>query len=72
MRKNVPPDEYLQGYVQTYLKEEVIQEGLTRNLGSFSRFLETASFSQGQLLNITEVARECRIKRKLAESYFAH
>ena len=39
-RKNVSPDEYLQGYVQTYLKEEVIQEGLTRNLGSFSRFLE--------------------------------
>ena len=68
--KNVPPDEYLQGYVQTYLKEEVIQEGLTRNLGSFSRFLEAASFSQGQLLNITEVARECQIKRKLAESYF--
>ena len=69
-RKNVPPDEYLQSYVQTYLKEEVIQEGLTRNLGSFSRFLEAASFSQGQLLNITEVARECQIKRKLAESYF--
>jgi uncharacterized protein len=43
---------------------------LTRNLGSFSRFLEAASFSQGQLLNITEVVRECQIKRKLAESYF--
>jgi len=69
-RKHVPPDEYLQSYVQTYLKEEVMQEGLTRNLSSFSRFLETASFSQGQLLNISEVSRECRIKRKLAESYF--
>jgi len=69
-RKHVPPDEYLQSYVQTYLKEEVMQEGLTRNLSSFSRFLETSSFSQGQLLNISEVSRECRIKRKLAESYF--
>ncbi|MFO7820765.1 MAG: DUF4143 domain-containing protein [Lentisphaeria bacterium] len=47
-----------------------MQEGLTRNLGAFARFLEAASFSQGQLLNITEVARECQIKRKLAESYF--
>ena len=46
-------------------------EGLTRNLGAFSRFLEAASFSQGQLLNVTAVARECQIKRKLAESYFA-
>ncbi|MFA7158482.1 MAG: DUF4143 domain-containing protein, partial [Kiritimatiellia bacterium] len=69
-RKHVPPDEYLQSYVQTYLKEEVMQEGLTRNLSSFSRFMETASFSQGQLLNISEVSRECQIKRKLAESYF--
>ena len=69
-RKHVPPAEYLQSYVQTYLKEEVMQEGLTRNLSSFSRFLETASFSQGQLLNISEVSRECQIKRKLAESYF--
>ena len=69
-RKHVPPEEYLQSYVQLYLKEEVMQEGLTRNLSSFSRFLETASFSQGQLLNISEVSRECQIKRKLAESYF--
>lgn len=43
---------------------------MTRNLSSFSRFLETASFSQGQLLNISEISRECQIKRKLAESYF--
>lgn len=64
------PEEYLQSYVQTYLKEEVIQEGLTRNLGAFARFWEAASLSQGQLLNITGVARECQIKRKLAENYF--
>lgn len=69
-QKHVSPEEYLQSYVQTYLKEEVMQEGLTRNLGAFSRFLETASFSQGQLLNISAVSRECQIKRKLAENYF--
>lgn len=68
--KRLNPESYLHSYVQTYLKEEVMQEGLTRNLGAFARFLEAASFSQGQLLNITEVARECQIKRKLAESYF--
>ena len=68
--KKVKPGAYLQSYIQTYLKEEVYQEGLTRNLGAFSRFLEAASFSQAQLLNISAVARECQIKRKLAESYF--
>lgn len=68
--KKVEPEPYLQAYVQTYVQEEVLQEGLTRNLGAFARFLEAASFSQGQLLNIAEVARECQINRKLAESYF--
>lgn len=68
--KTVKPENYLHSYVQTYLQEEVMQEGLTRNLGAFARFMEAASFSQGQLLNITEVSRECQIKRKLAENYF--
>jgi len=51
------PEKYLESYVRTYLEEEVKYEGLTRNLGSFSRFLEAASFSQGSVLNITKVAR---------------
>ncbi len=68
--KHVAPDDYLSGYVQNYLQEEVLQEGLSRNLTVFARFLEASSFSQAQLLNISEVARECQIKRKMAESYF--
>jgi len=62
---------YLESYVMTYLEQEVRQEGLTRNLGAFFRFLETASFSQGAVLNISEVARECSVHRKVAESYFS-
>ncbi len=49
------PERYLAGYVKTYLEEEVRQEGLTRNLSAFARFLEAASFSQGAVLNISEV-----------------
>ena len=51
--KNVHAADYLQSYVATYLREEVMQEGLTRSLSAFSRFLEAASFSQSQPLNIT-------------------
>lgn len=65
------PEQYLESYVATYLREEVQQEGLTRNLGAFTRFLEIASFSQAQLLNISEVARECAVHRKVAEHYFS-
>ena len=64
------PSDYLSSYVHTYLREEVQQEGLTRNLQTFARFLETASFSQGSPLNISEVARECGVNRKMAEEYF--
>jgi len=52
------------------LKEKVLQEGLTRNLPSFARFLESASFSQGDVLNISETTRESEVKRKMAENYF--
>lgn len=64
------PAAYLSSYVSTYLREEVQQEGLTRNLQAFARFLEAATFSQAAPLNISEVARECNVNRKLAEEYF--
>ena len=62
---------YLESYVQTYVREEVLQEGLTRNIGAFSRFLEAASFSQGNILNISEIARELGLNRLLVGNYFS-
>jgi predicted AAA+ superfamily ATPase len=56
--------------VRTYLEEEVRQEGITRNLSAFARFLEAAAFSQGGLLNISGVARDCAVERKVIESWF--
>ncbi|MFH1896477.1 MAG: ATP-binding protein [bacterium] len=64
------PKKYLQSYIKTYLEQEIFQEGLTRNLANFARFLETASFSQGSVLNISAVAREAAIERKVVENYF--
>lgn len=64
------PKKYLQSYVQTYIKEEVLQEGLTRNIGSFNRFLETATYLQGSLLNISEISRELGINRSVVSNYF--
>jgi len=65
------PAKYLQDYVKTYIREEVLQESLTRNIGHFSRFLETAGFSQGAVLNISDIAREAHIDRAKAENYFS-
>lgn len=65
------PRKYLEAYVKTYLEEEIRQEGLTRQLSAFARFLEAASFSQGSVLNVSAVARECHVERKTVESYFS-
>jgi predicted AAA+ superfamily ATPase len=62
--------QYLETYITTYLREEVLQEGLLRQLNQFARFLETASFSQGQPVNYSEIARETGIDRKVTANYF--
>lgn len=64
------PKKFLDSYVKTYLDEEVRQEGLTRHMDSFARFLEATTFSQGSLLNISRVAEDCHVNRKVAEDYF--
>ena len=64
------PARYLASYVESYLRQEIIEEGRTRNLAAFSRFLESASFSQAAPLNVAEVARETGVDRKTAVAYF--
>ncbi|MCW8850959.1 MAG: AAA family ATPase [Melioribacteraceae bacterium] len=63
------PKETLEAYVSLYIQEEVYQESLVRNIGNFTRFLEAISFSHGSILNISNVARECEIERKVVENY---
>ena len=63
------PRQALRAYHALYLKEEVQQEGLVRNVGAFARFLEAISFSHASVLNVSNVARECEIERKTVEGY---
>lgn len=65
----VDPTAVLRTYAALYVREEVQMEGLVRNIGNFSRFLEAISFSHGSLLNTSNVARECEVERKVVESY---
>ncbi len=60
----------LKAYVQDYLKEEVFDEGLTRNIPAFSRFFEAMAFSHGELTNFANVARECGVDGKTVKEYF--
>lgn len=63
------PSHLLQTYVSLYLREEVQMEGLVRNIGNFSRFLEAVSFSHASVLNLSQVGRDCQVERKVVERY---
>ena len=63
------PAATLDGYASLYLDQEVRAEGLTRNVGSFTRFLEAVSFSHAAQLNVSAVARECEVERKVVAGY---
>jgi len=65
------PKKVLQTYAALYLREEVQMESLVRNISSFTRFLEAASFSHASLLNITNIARECQVECKVVEGYIS-
>lgn len=63
------PRRALQAYLSLYIRDEIRAEGYVRNLDSFSRFLEAMSFSQGQPLNLANVARECSVQRATVGGY---
>jgi uncharacterized protein len=71
---NAPDDEsredFLRAYVTTYLSEEIRAEGLIRDLGAFSRFLEIASLAAGQMTNVSGIARDAGVSRETARGYF--
>jgi predicted AAA+ superfamily ATPase len=64
------PARLIQSYVGDYLKEEIVAEALTRNIPAFSRFLEIAALSNGEVLNFTNIARECGVSSPTVKEYF--
>ncbi len=62
--------EDLRSYVGTYLKEEILEEGLTRGIESFSRFLEIAALSNSKQLNFTEIGNDAGVPPKVIREYY--
>ncbi|MFC1500567.1 ATP-binding protein [Candidatus Zixiibacteriota bacterium] len=64
------PAPLLRAYVNTYLKAEIIDESVTRNIPAFSRFLQLVGLTHGQQINYTSVARETGVSAGTARGYF--
>ncbi|MFA7360386.1 MAG: AAA family ATPase [Candidatus Kapaibacterium sp.] len=60
----------LKAYIHDYLKEEVFDEGLTRNIPAFSRFFDSIGYSLGELTNYANIARECGVNEKTVKEYY--
>jgi predicted AAA+ superfamily ATPase len=69
VERSIDPARTLSAYVDIYLREEIMAEGLVRNLGTFTRFLEIISYSHGAVLNVSNLARECQISRGIVSGY---
>src|SRR5437870_3117477 len=60
----------LEAYAGTYLQQEIVAEGATRNVPAFSRFLKVAALCNGTIVNFTNVASDAQVARTTVYEYF--
>ena len=60
----------LQAYAGSYLQQEILAEGTTRNIPAFSRFLHVAALCNGTIVNFTNVANDAQVARTTVYEYF--
>lgn len=62
--------DYFQAYIDVYLTEEIRNEALVRNLNSFAQFLEIVGLSHGEMINFSNIARDCGVSRTTVQGYY--
>ena len=64
------PRRSLKAYAEDYLKEEIMAEGLVRNLPSFARFMDAMAYSHGEITNFANIARDCGVTAKTVRAHY--
>ena len=64
------PQADLEAYAGTYLQQEIVAEGTTRNIPAFSRFLKVAAYCNGTVVNFTNLANDAQVPRTTVYEYF--
>lgn len=65
------PWDELKDYAGLYLKEEILAEALVRKIENFSRFIDFAALSNGQILNYESIARDAQVPARTIREYYA-
>lgn len=71
LKKHEDKIDFLTSYVETYVREEIQQEALVRNLQTYGRFLRHAAIVNGQVANLSNISREAAIPRATLDGYFS-
>lgn len=64
------PTRRLSAYIDVYIKEEIKEESLVRNLDAFHRFLEVAALTDGEMVNYNNIAQDCGVSATTVAAYF--
>ena len=64
------PREELDAYINTYLREEILEEGAIRDLSAFSRFLSVTASVNAEQLNFSNVANDTGISASSVRAWF--
>ncbi|MFC2087577.1 ATP-binding protein [Bacteroidota bacterium] len=64
------PAKLISAYIGSYLRDEILAEAKIRNMTTFSRFLEIAAFSNGEIVNYSTIATECGVSAPTIREYF--
>lgn len=64
------PERLISAYIGNYLQDEIMAEARIRKVSTFSRFLETAAFSNGEMVNYSKIASECGVSAPTIREYF--
>ena len=60
----------LTSYVQNYIKEQILDEAIVRNIGVFSRFLDLAADQSGKIVNFSKIARDTGVSSNTIKGYY--
>lgn len=67
---NEDPVKRLSAYIGNYLQQEIMAEARLRNVHSFSRFLEVAALTNGEMVNFSNLASDCGVSAPTVKDYF--
>lgn len=67
---SVNPKKLIASYIGNYLRDEIVAEAKIRNVEIFSRFLESAAFTNGEMVNYSNIASDCGVSATTIKEYF--